>query len=143
MLAMTEQEQRFVTLIKPGPIDDVAPEHADVHADLAAWGRWSLDRRSGVRCGSAESGYRSNWRSWHYPTAQEMMPSLPNPRAREVDRAVLGLPDQHRQTVRLYYVFNARPEVICRRVVIRQTDFGRWMRDCRCMVLNRLRFNDA
>lgn len=140
---MEEQQQRFVSLTKAGPVDVVDDDQAEIHADLETWGRWSLERRSGVRCGSAENGYRSGWRSWHYPSAEEMMPSIPNPRARAVDRAVLGLPDQHRTAIRLYYVFKARPEVICRQVVIRHQDFGRWMRDCRCMVLNRLRFDGA
>lgn len=134
---MPMNEGRFYTRTRNLPVDTVAPEHAAIHADLEAWGLWNRSRSSRVRCGSAENGYRAPWRQWHYPTASEMMPrNMVNPRNREVDRAVLRMPEQHRETVRRYYVFQQRPEAICRKVAIRYPDFAPWMRDCRAIIIN-------
>ncbi len=140
---MNSPEGRFVSLpSRLLAVDVVHDDQRGIHAELEAWGRWSIDSRGRVKCGSAEKSYenRSGYRSFNYPSVDEMMPALPNPRMRQIDRAVLGLPEQHRNTCRYYYVLGLRPEVICRRVVIRHADFGRWMRDCRAMVANRLRF---
>lgn len=139
---MLMNEPRMYSRVRPLPVESVDADHEAIHADLEAWGRWNRDRSHKMRCGSAEKEYRAPWRQWHYPTAGEMMPrNVVNPRNRQVDRAVLHLPEQHRETIRRYYSFRQRPEIICRLVNIRYADFARWMRDCRNMVLNRLRFD--
>lgn len=141
---MLMDEPRLYSRVRPLPVDAVDPDHEAIHTDLEAWGRWNRDRRHKMRCGSAEQEYRAPWRQWHYPTTGEMMPrNMVNPRNRAVDRAVLNLPEQHRESIRRYYSFQQRPEIICRQVNIRYADFARWMRDCRCMVLNQLRSQGA
>ena len=137
---MPIEEPRMYSRTRPLPVDVVDPDHTAIHSDLEAWGRWNRDRGHKMLCGSAEGNYRAPWRQWSYPTTAEMMPrNLRNPRNVAVDRAVLHLPEQHRETVRRYYVFQQVPELIARKANIRYIDFGRWMRDCRCMVLNQLR----
>jgi DNA-directed RNA polymerase specialized sigma24 family protein len=120
-------------------VDIVAPQHELAHAWLEEWGRWSREKRARIRCGSAERQHRANWRSWHYPTFDEMMPALVNPRVRLTDRAVLRLPFEHRDCIVMFYVEQRQTTQICRVLVIHWRDFGKWMFDCRAMVVNILR----
>ena len=122
-------------------VDVVAPQHDVIHADLERWGTWNRDRYRPGSCTSMEKNYRrtrANDQGMEYPRLPIAMPI--NPRNREIDRAVLRLPEQHRETVSLFYVKRKPPELICRLVVVRWTHFPRWMFDCRAGVLNLLRF---
>lgn len=121
------------------PLDEIAPQHREIHSDLEAWGRWNVDRKPAkVRCGSAERNYITNWRQYHYPSIAEMMPRLPNPRNREIDRAILLCALRHQEVLRRYYVFRQRPEHICRRMPINFIHFGQLIFKARAGVINNL-----
>jgi hypothetical protein len=128
------------------PVDEVAPEHEDIHADLETWGRWNRDRRRVRReCGSVEHQHRSTgYRSYNDPMPEDFVVLLaPNPRNLAIDRAVLEVPDGHQQALKLHYVALAPAWLIVRRCAIQAGDFGRWMHDARCMVVNLLRRHGA
>lgn len=123
------------------PVDQVAPQHVDIHADLERWGAWNRERYRAAKCRSLEGDYRrtrAGDQGTEYPRLPVWLP--PNPRNRQIDRAVLGMLLQHKETVKLFYVERRAPKHICRLVVIHWSDFPKWMFDCRAMVLNQLRF---
>ncbi|MCE2989180.1 MAG: hypothetical protein LW838_03410 [Nitrosomonadaceae bacterium] len=120
---------------------EIPPEHAQIDADLDAWGRWSQRRRGGFKsaCGSAEGSYDAPWRQWHYPTMEEMMPQ---PQAKDmlaIDRAVLKLPVMYLNLIRLHYVARVAPGTIRRQLVMRRDEVGAHLHRARQMVLNNLR----
>jgi DNA-directed RNA polymerase specialized sigma24 family protein len=140
---MVADEPRLFSTLSTLPVDLIAPQHEALDSDLVAWGRWSRERRARIKCGSAEGAYRAGYRSWHYPTAAEMMPSLPNPRAQDLDRAILRIANQHRELLRMHYVDLRQATVICRQLALRWETFGQWMFDARAMVINQLRVANA
>ena len=121
------------------PVDDVKPEHGWIDDRLTSWGRWARSKNIKHHCGSIEGQYRSPWRQWHYPTIAELMPPLPSPEIRQIDRAVLAVPGGHQLAIKLHYVFMAPPFITCRKVKIHPSRFASWMHDARSMALNNLR----
>jgi hypothetical protein len=130
-----EEEPRLYSKQARVPVDVIAPQHIEVHADLERWGSWNRERYEAGTCGSVEKRYE--------PRNKELKPphvSLPtNPRNVQLDRAVrhmsIALP-QHAETLKLFYVVRRQPVIICRMVTVHWRDFGTWMFDCRAMVIN-------
>lgn len=120
---------------------EIPPEHAQIDADLEAWGRWSQRRRGGFKsaCGSAEGNYRAPWRQWHYPTMEEMMPQPVAKDMLAIDRAVLKLPVMYLDLVRLHYVARLAPRTIRRRLAIHVDAWESHMGRARQMVMNNMR----
>ena len=139
VLAMEEEQPRLYARASRLPIDWIAPQHAEIHAELERWGAWNRIRRQAATCGSVEKNFdgRGGYRSNYYPALPISLPE--NQRNRQVDRAVIRLPLQHRETVKLFYVSRREPRAICRAAVIHWNDFPKWMFDCRAMVLTQLR----
>jgi hypothetical protein len=138
MLMATGEEEQAVRMYSKTPrvpVDVIAAQHVEVHADLERWGSWNRDRYEPGTCASVEKRYE--------PRNKELRPphvSLPTrPRNLEIDRVVrlmsMSLP-QHAETLKLFYVVRRQPQVICRLVVVHWKDFGGWMFDCRAMVIN-------
>jgi DNA-directed RNA polymerase specialized sigma24 family protein len=122
-----------------GMMDEIPLEHAQIDADLDAWGRWSRIRRGSATCGSAEGQYRANWRQWHYPTVEEMMPQ---PLARDmlaIDRAVVRLPIAYLELIRSHYVAKLPASTIRRRLSVNRDQLEAHLYRARQMVLNRMR----
>ena len=78
------------------PVDTVAPQHLLIHADLERWGRWNTERIRPRSCASKERDFdgRAGYRSNHYPTLPVSLPE--NARNRQIERAVVRMPMQHR-----------------------------------------------
>jgi len=123
------------------PTDDIAPDHLPIHEELDAWGRWNRERRKRVKCGSIEREHHSTgYRSYNAPGAEDYVITLPpSARCLAIDRAVLEVPSGHQLALKLNYVSLAPAWLIVRRCRLRPADFGRWMHDARCMVINLLR----
>lgn len=119
---------------------DVPPEHAQIDADLEAWGRWSQRRKSGYRtaCASAEGNYRAPWRQWHYPTVEEMMPQPDARHMLAIDRAVQQLPLLYLNLIRLHYVTRLAARTIRKRLAIHVDAWDAHMSRARQMTLNNL-----
>lgn len=147
------------------PVDVVAPQHAEIHAELSKWGAWNRDRYEPGACESIEHRF-DNTGGRRVKTPQIALP--PNPMLREIDRVVrlMGMRvPKHGETIKIYYVGKLRdgqkrqrpgelkrpranagglvyipcdPAKICRLMVIRWEDFPKWMHDCRSMVVNLL-----
>lgn len=139
MQAAKEEEIRLYSKATKCPVDIIAPQHEEIHADLERWGAWNRDRYRPKSCTSMEKNYHRGRgdQAAEYPKLPVSLPA--SAKNRQVDRAVIRLPMQHRETVRLFYVEKKAPMAICRLIVLRWADFPRWMFDCRCMVLNVLR----
>lgn len=124
------------------PVDVIALQHQAIHRWLEDWGRWSREKRSRLKCGSAEGSYRARrpqGEIWEYEPPRATLPVIPNPQNLAVDRAVLRLPEQHRAAVKMFYVEGRPPRVMCRALHLHWAGFEAWMFACRAMVLNQLR----
>jgi hypothetical protein len=134
ILAMTN-DPRLYSKQPRIPVDVIAPQHVDIHADLERWGGWNRERYEAGTCASIEKRYDAGGRE-----VKKAVVSLPtNPRNLQLDRAVrhmsMAVP-QHYETIKLFYVTRRPPIVICRMVTVHWKDFGTWMFDCRAMVIN-------
>ena len=134
------------------PVDVVAPQHEDVHADLERWGRWNRERMRSRGCASAESVYERT----RTPGATIEEIDL---RSVAIEKAIIGMPEDCRKTLRWYYfdagylclkaARNRRPgmpcptiaQIICWMLTLRYEAFPQWMFTCRAMVVNLLRRN--
>ena len=144
MPAMAEQQKPPPVLVeirrRTYPVDEIAPQHAEIDADLEAWGRWSRMGGGRFPCGSAEGAYRSRngniEMGWEFEAPLPSPVSLVNPRVREIDRAMLAVPLEHRRALILHYCYQVRPERICRTLAVHYSHFGPLMFMARCMVVN-------
>jgi hypothetical protein len=114
------------------PRDEIAPEHAQVHALLERWARANRERRSRATCSSVEKLYLRGGRD---VTPASTAPAPAVLLYERVERVVLRLPSEHSRTILLYYVERVQPVVICRRCRLRFADFPRWIGTTRAMVL--------
>ena len=126
-----EKELRLYSKQPRCPADVIAPQHRDIHAELERWGAWNAERYKASSSGSVESRYR-----------EQLPPATGHgvdPRLIALERAVLGLPAKHRDSVRMFYVAREDARTICRVFFLRYEAFPSWMFLCRAMVLNILR----
>jgi DNA-directed RNA polymerase specialized sigma24 family protein len=120
------------------PIDEIAVQHQEIHADLQQWGRWNYTKRERSSLASIEGLYEK------YRTAKATSPGeLIDLRSIEVERAVLKMPKMYRDTLRLVYVQEVSSYTICRIFKVRYEAYVAWMFTARCMVKNLLRRNAA
>lgn len=133
---MVDEGVRLYSRMPRVPVDVIAPQHIEIHADLERWGAWNRDRYQPATCASIEKMYEKGGRD---ATPASTAPSIVNPRHMQIERAVrymgMRLP-QHGETVKLFYVNRRTPQVICRLVVIHWRDFPVWIGTCRSMVVN-------
>jgi DNA-directed RNA polymerase specialized sigma24 family protein len=120
------------------PIDEIAIQHEEIHADLQQWGRWNYTKRERSSLASIEGLYEK------YRTAKATAQGeLIDLRSIEVERAVLKMPKMYRDTLRLVYVQEVSSYTICRIFKVRYEAYVAWMFTARCMVKNLLRRNAA
>jgi|SRR3990167_271671 len=130
-LLMEEEKEppRLYTNAPRCPTDAIAPQHQNIHAELERWGSWNAERYRAGASGLVER-YREQ-------TAKGM--DSVDPRLIALERAVLGLPEEYRDTVRMFYVTREDARTICRIFALRYEAFPSWMFLCRAMVVNLLR----
>jgi hypothetical protein len=156
-----QEAPRLYSKQRIGLQDEVAPEHAEVHAVLQRWGMWNAERYKAMTSGSVESRYREQTAR---STGQSVDPVLV-----EVERAVLRMPLKYRDSIRAFYVTRSDASYISRMISLpvpklaqehgirssaehrlqsmrhdgakssRQRAFTAWMYTARCMVVNLLR----
>ena len=56
-----------------------------------------------------------------------------------IERAVAGLPDKHRKSVRWCYVFQRNPLAACKTIAVSKDELARLVHDGRQMLINRVR----
>lgn len=133
-LAMTEQENegpRLYSRQARVPQDLVLPKHQVIHVELDRWGRWNRERYQQGTCESLEKNFASGGREVKRP----IVTLPPDPRNQQIERAVLRMLFEHGETTKLYYEKRRSPTTICQIFALRFEDFGKWMGDCRDMVL--------
>jgi DNA-directed RNA polymerase specialized sigma24 family protein len=130
--ALAADEPRLYSRPARVPVDVVEPQHEDIHAELEKWGRWNRERSRARGCASAESVYERTRTPGS--TVEEV-----DLRSVAIEKAVLRMPEQQRDTTRLFYVQGVSPHGICRVFTLRYESFQGWMFTCRAMVLNLLR----
>lgn len=138
-LAVVEFEEESPRLYSRGfrdrvPTDQVAPQHIVVHGQLLRWGRWSMTRRHGSSLASAESLY-----SGKSGTPPSTAPMVADPQIVAVERAVINMPMEHADTLRMLYVRGFTPGSICKALHMRYEGWTHWVFACRAMCRNRLR----
>src|SRR5690349_9543666 len=106
-------EPRLYSKARREPIDVIAPQHIEVHADLERWGAWNRERYHQGMCNSIEHAYDSSG-GREVKRAVVVLP--PNPRHSELDRVVrimnMRVP-QHGETIKLFYARRRSPRDIC------------------------------
>jgi hypothetical protein len=113
--------------------DVIAPEHQMIHVELERWGRWNREVYLQGMCLSIESEYDS---SGGRVTKRAVIALPVDPLLRQLECAVLVLPEQHRESIEEYYVKRWAPKTICWSHAIQFEDFARWMYGCRQGVIN-------
>lgn len=119
------------------PVDEIAPQHQEVDGWLKQWGRWNFMRKERSSLASIEGLYEGSYRTAKATGAAEMV----DLKSIEIERAVLRMPKQQRDTVRLCYVQQVSAHTICRIFHLRYEAYAPWMHLARCMVINLLRRN--
>lgn len=140
LLAMVDESIHLYSKPSRLPVDQVAPQHAEIHSDLERWGAWNRERYSPRTCGSAEGRYirtRAQDQSTDYPRLPVWQP--PNPRNREVDRAILRCAFRHQEILRRHYVDRLAPAHICKLMALHFRHFGPLLFNSRAAVINNLR----
>ncbi len=138
MIKEKKEEPRLWSKQPRLPADVVAQEHRGVHALLERWGAWNRERYQQGTCASLESNYdNSGAREVKRPTVA--LP--PDPRLRRIEEVVVAMmqdrsTEQHGETLREFYCKRWALKTICWAHALQYEDFGRWMYDCRAMVLN-------
>lgn len=136
LLAMSDDEVRLYSTKRRAPVDVIAEQHRPIHDWLERWGAWQRGSSAGpATCSSLEGNFDAGGRDTKRPTVT--LP--PNPVFPRITRAILVMPLQHAETLRLFYGRRRSPMVICSVMVLRWEDFAVWMFDCRSMVRNVLR----
>ena len=132
MLLMAEEKEtpRLYSNEPRCPVDVVATQHVDIHAELERWGRWNADPYKAASSSIVER---------YIPPTPPATGHGVDPRLIALERAVLRLPAKHRDTVRLFYVAREDARTICRILKLRYEGFPSWMFIARAMVLNLLR----
>lgn len=159
-MAEEKEEPRLYSKPQRAPIDEVAPQHAQIHVELEAWGRWSREKYQPGTCDSIESRFDpgEGGRKVRPPTV-----SLPeNDRHRQIDQVVRYMRMhlvQHGEALKMYYVgvlpgdrprdpkrpvlaaqyIRCSPKAICRALHLHWSNFDNLMFDSRAALLNLLR----
>lgn len=138
--AMTD-EPRLYSRKQRIPVDVIAEQHRDIHADLERWGAWNRERKQQGTANSKEGEYDSS----SGREAKRATVALPvNARHGQLERVVrqmmIRVP-QHGETIALFYAKRRGPLDVCHIMLLRFEDFPTWMFDCRAMVVNLLRHN--
>jgi hypothetical protein len=115
------------------PIEEILPQHRDIHARLIRWGMWAGSRGRSRSLASVEGLYTKAG------TPASTAPLSADPKVMEMERAVIRLPEAHRLTVRLLYVNRWSPVSICQRTKMRYEAWPAHIATCRSMVVNLLR----
>lgn len=121
-------------------MDEVAPQHADIHLLFIRWGRWNWERKGrGTNLASAESLYSK------VTTPPSTAPMMADPTLMALERVVIRMPAQHGLTVRLLYIRRYTPYTICSAVRprLRYEAWPAWVFSCRAMAVNLLRRHGA
>jgi hypothetical protein len=138
MLMATGKEEEAVRLYSRGyrnrtPVDEILPQHREVHAHLIRWGMWAGARGRNRSLASIEGLYTKAG------TPASTAPLSADPQIMDMERAVIRLPAAHMLTVRLLYVNRFAPVSICQRARMRYEAWPDHIATCRAMVVNLLR----
>ena len=125
------------------PVDEVAPQHREVHNLGIRWGAWQNFRYAPATCNSAEGDYEKGGRD-ATPPATSKPDADPQIMAfdsawRLMARRVPG----HAECIRLYYVERDDLKLICRKLVLHWSSFNWYISHSRSMVKNVMRELDT
>ena len=140
VLAMAEVRLYSRGYSMRAPVDEIAPQHEQVHALLCRWGAWASTRSSAGRSlASVEGLYR------RAGTAPATAPLAADKAILAVERALIGMPNEQETTLRRLYVYRMTPLAICKmmRPPLRYEAWPGHVFVCRAMVINRIRFNES
>ena len=112
----------------------VADHHVGIHMKLEQWARWVRPRQHGWQTAPMFRQYRSKAWQWERP---EPRAALNLPEAMEMERAVSGLPDKHREAIRWAYVFPGSPSAIARKLGVNPRGLMDLVSAARTMLINR------
>jgi hypothetical protein len=136
---MVDEAPRLYSKKPRLPVDEIEPHHQEIHEWLEKWGAWQRERYSPETCASMEKLYLRGGRD---ATEAETAPKPPDPKLVEIDaawRLMVRRVPQHAEAIYLFYVGRYEAKLICRRIRIHWSDFARWMRHARAMVVNVMR----
>ena len=91
----------------------VPARHDEIDRRLQHWAMWVRVRPQPWKQHPMFRQYRSHAWQWHVPEIRVQINTL---EAHETEKAVSFLPDKHRAAVRWYYVFQANPAGMARKL---------------------------
>lgn len=114
-------------------LDEPRADEAWIHALLLSWGEWCKERKVRGKCNSIEHRYVAPKGNIYNP---------PEPRGepvnlleiREVNSAMLELPEQTRNVLAARYFLKSPDYVLLRRFRIKEDSYPKFMRDARLML---------
>jgi hypothetical protein len=121
------------------PVDEVAPEHEDIHIELDKWARWNMERYKSSSLCSVESLYQHG-RDGTPPATAPVL----DLRSMAIEVAVLKMRSDsmhkpYSDTIRMFYVQRKTPSFICRFHALKHRAFPSWMFTARHLVMHHLR----
>ncbi len=122
-------------------VDTPADDEMTAHVALIQWARWCLQRRRPGRALSAEGRYRPE--SGHVHEGLVARQQVDVLTAEAVNQALLRLPEQHREILRLRYHVEMPDLAIAKSLGIKRSGFQKFIRDARLMLAAVLRQAEA
>lgn len=132
-----EQEVRLYTKQPRGAVDVVAPEHAEIHAELEKWGAWNRERRQQGTCESIEKNFSE---TGGRVSRRPLIALPPNMRMAQIEQAVTYMLrdqalEQFGECLRMFYCKRWALKTICWSLAIQYEDLPRWTYTSRKAVL--------
>jgi len=126
------------------PVDEVAPQHREVHNLGIRWGAWQNVRYQPATCNSAEGDFKEG----RYPdtTPPSTAAQVADPQVMAFDsawRLMARRVPGHAECIRLYYVERDDLKLICRKLILNAGNFGWYISHARSMVRNIMRELDS
>ena len=113
----------------------VEPAHAQIHAWLCNWAKWSWPRRQAHGQSPMFRLYRSTEAAQVYGTTSEVPVDVLA--ASDAQKAVSGLPSEHRMAVSWNYVKGRNPREAAGSLGVTMAGLAGLVRDGRQMLINR------
>lgn len=117
-------------------IDEPRADEAWIHSQLERWADWCKERKMRGKCNSIEHRFVApKGNIYNPPQAREPVAIL---EVREVNSAMLELPQQTRDVLAARYFLKLPDNVLCRRFALKEEAYPKFMRDARLMLQSTL-----
>lgn len=118
-------------------VDLPQPDEEWIHAMLLRWAEWCRERKQRGACESVEGRYVAPKANIYNPPEVRLL-LISVEEVREVNGAMLELPQQTRDVLAARYFLKLPDNALCRRFALKQESFAQFMRGARLMLQSTL-----